>query len=206
MSPQKLASLVEEGLDMACEQLFNEISIKVMLEPDDGPTRENYSPLTEEELAAFNACVDSPNKIHPSSVFGLPLSEISAISADVGDLQGCDEDDITIGKAGAGGSTSSVVPRALAYPLPGQVDDITVGQAGAGGSTSPAAPRALAYPLPGQEDDVTVGQAGAGDSTSPAAPIALVYPLPRQMDDVTVSQVGVGGSTSPIAPKRWTSL
>jgi hypothetical protein len=86
MSSQKLASLVEEGLDMACEQLFNEISIKVMLEPDDGPTRENYSPLTEEELAAINARVDSPNKIHPSSVFGLPLSEISVVSADAGDL------------------------------------------------------------------------------------------------------------------------
>jgi hypothetical protein len=86
MSSHKLASLVEEGLDMACEQLFNEISIKVMLEPDDGPTRENYSPLTEEELAAFNACVDSPNKIHPSSIFGLPLSEISTVSTDTGDL------------------------------------------------------------------------------------------------------------------------
>jgi hypothetical protein len=36
MPPQKQAALVEEALDLACTQLINEISIRVMLESEDG--------------------------------------------------------------------------------------------------------------------------------------------------------------------------
>jgi hypothetical protein len=57
---QKQASLFREALDLACDKLFNEISIKVMLEPDDGTSRKSYTPLTEEELGSYNALVDSP--------------------------------------------------------------------------------------------------------------------------------------------------
>jgi hypothetical protein len=57
---QKQTSLFWEALDLACDKLFNEISIKVMLEPDDGTSRKSYTPLTEEELGSYNALVDSP--------------------------------------------------------------------------------------------------------------------------------------------------
>jgi hypothetical protein len=60
---QKQASLFREALDLACDKLFNEISIKVTLEPDDGTSGKSYTPLTEEELGSYNALVDSPAKI-----------------------------------------------------------------------------------------------------------------------------------------------
>jgi hypothetical protein len=126
MPPQKQAALIEEGLDLSCEQLFNEISIKVMLEPDDGVTKEICSPLTEEELTAYNALVNSPNKIHPSSVFGVPTSEIpdGVASADANDLQCCAEDDTAEGQDGMGGSTSPIIPL---YWTPSRWDRVTVG-------------------------------------------------------------------------------
>jgi hypothetical protein len=128
MPPQKQAALIEEGLDLPCEQLFNEISIKVMLEPDDGVTKEIYSPLTEEELAAYNALVDSPNKIHPSSVFGVPTSEIldGVASADANDLQCCAEDDTVEGQDGMGGSTLPIITPPP-YWTPSRWDRVTVG-------------------------------------------------------------------------------
>ena len=69
LPPQKQAALVEEALDLTCTHLINEISIRVMLESEDGDMRKTYSPLTAEELADYNKLVDSPNKINPSSVF-----------------------------------------------------------------------------------------------------------------------------------------
>jgi hypothetical protein len=69
---QKQASLLLEALDLACDKLLNEISIKVMLEPHDGDSKKIYSPLTEEELDSYNALLDSPDKILPSSVFTSP--------------------------------------------------------------------------------------------------------------------------------------
>jgi len=44
MPSQKLAALVDEGMDLACEQLLDEISLKLMLELDDGLTRKTYFP------------------------------------------------------------------------------------------------------------------------------------------------------------------
>jgi hypothetical protein len=69
---QKQTSLFWEALDLACDKLFNEISIKVMLESDDGTSRKSYTPLTEEELGSYNTQVDSTAKVHPSSVFFPP--------------------------------------------------------------------------------------------------------------------------------------
>jgi hypothetical protein len=69
------ASLFREALDLACNNLFNEISIKVMLEHDVGTSRKNYTLLTKEELGSYNTPVDSPAKIHPSSVLFPPSPE-----------------------------------------------------------------------------------------------------------------------------------
>jgi hypothetical protein len=63
----KQAALIQEALDLACEQLFEEISIKVMLEKDDGMDKKNYDPLTEEELAAYNKLLVPPIQPHPFS-------------------------------------------------------------------------------------------------------------------------------------------
>jgi hypothetical protein len=56
--------------------MFNEISIKVTLEPDDGTSRKIFTSLTEEDLGSYNALVDSPIKIHPSSVLSKSVSKI----------------------------------------------------------------------------------------------------------------------------------
>jgi hypothetical protein len=56
--------LIQETLDMACVQLLDEISIKVMLEKD--PVRwKSYSPLTDEERRMYNAMVSPPVNPHP---------------------------------------------------------------------------------------------------------------------------------------------
>ena len=45
--PHKQASLMNKRVDLACEQLLTELSIKVMLESDVGSQRRPYSPLTK---------------------------------------------------------------------------------------------------------------------------------------------------------------
>jgi hypothetical protein len=88
MPHQQQSSLVGVALDQGCEQLLNEISLKVMLEADDGATLKTYSPLMEEELAAYNALAEYPNHIHPSSISVLPSSLVS-VGDVAADLQGC---------------------------------------------------------------------------------------------------------------------
>ena len=61
LPPQQQTSLVHEAIDLACEQLLQEISTKVMLDADDGSARKSYSPLTDEELANYNMLVNSSN-------------------------------------------------------------------------------------------------------------------------------------------------
>ena len=56
-------ALIEEVLDLACEQLPEEISLKVMVEPD-GADRP-YSPLTEADYAKYRALVDSSDAVGP---------------------------------------------------------------------------------------------------------------------------------------------
>jgi hypothetical protein len=112
---QKQASLLREALDLACDKLFNEISIKDMLEPDDGTSRKIFTPPTKEELGSYNALVDSPVIMHPSSVFFPPSLEtqVDVFSAnsfqqsrdDVVKLQRCVGDSTSPGDSlSAGGS------------------------------------------------------------------------------------------------------
>jgi hypothetical protein len=64
------ATLIQEALDMTCEQLLDEISIKVMLEKDPVGWK-SYSPLTHEQRRLYNAMVSPPVNPHPfvSNVF-----------------------------------------------------------------------------------------------------------------------------------------
>jgi hypothetical protein len=55
--------MIQEALDMACEQLFDEISIKVMLEKDLVRLK-HYRPLTDEERRMYNAMVTPPINPH----------------------------------------------------------------------------------------------------------------------------------------------
>jgi hypothetical protein len=57
------ATMIQEALDMACEQLLDEISIKVMLEKDSVGWK-SYSPLTDEERRLYNARVTPPINPH----------------------------------------------------------------------------------------------------------------------------------------------
>jgi hypothetical protein len=57
------ATMIQEALDMACEQLLDEISIKVMLEKDSVGWK-SYNPLTDEERGLYDARVTSPINPH----------------------------------------------------------------------------------------------------------------------------------------------
>jgi hypothetical protein len=58
------ATMIQEALDMACGQLLDEISIKVVLEKDSVGWK-SYSPLTDEECRMYNAMVSPPVNPHP---------------------------------------------------------------------------------------------------------------------------------------------
>ena len=57
LNQQQQDALIDEVLDLACEQLINEISFKVMVETDGGDRP--YSPPTAEDYATYSALVDS---------------------------------------------------------------------------------------------------------------------------------------------------
>jgi hypothetical protein len=56
--------LIQEALDLACEQLLDEISIKVILEKDPVGWK-TYSPLTDDERRCYNTMVSPPINPHP---------------------------------------------------------------------------------------------------------------------------------------------
>jgi hypothetical protein len=78
---QKQASLFWEALDLACDKLFDEISIKVMLEPVDETSRKSYTPLTHEELESYNTLVDPTAKVLSSEVFLMPSPDPQVVAA-----------------------------------------------------------------------------------------------------------------------------
>ncbi|WVZ60763.1 hypothetical protein U9M48_010744 [Paspalum notatum var. saurae] len=107
--PQKQAALIDGALDIQCERLLEEISIKVMVEPDYGVERKGYSPLSEVELAAYNDLVASPNKVHPSTISlqsRTELPEVESLADALGD------------SAGAGASSSPSNPVDADAQLP----------------------------------------------------------------------------------------
>jgi hypothetical protein len=60
------ATMIQEALDMAYEQLLDEISIKVMLEKDSVGWK-SYSPLTDEERSMYNTMMSPP--VNPQPFF-----------------------------------------------------------------------------------------------------------------------------------------
>ena len=98
MPPQKQAALLDKALDRACEQLINEISIKVMLESDDGTARKELSPLSVEELTTYNNMVNSVNNSSPVVLPSTPILDDVTRSC-------CSTNDKVISLSGLGGST-----------------------------------------------------------------------------------------------------
>jgi hypothetical protein len=77
---KKQASLFWEALDLSCDKLFDEISIKVMLEPADETTRTHFTLLTHEELESCNTLVDPTTKVLPSEVFFTPSPDPQVVA------------------------------------------------------------------------------------------------------------------------------
>jgi hypothetical protein len=115
---QKQASLFQEALDLACDKLFDEISIKVMLEPADELTKKHFSPLTHEELDVYNTLVHPTAQVPPSEVFFAPSPD-PQVAAPHNLLQGGNPSSPATSSADIGSSPGS--GAAEAGVLPGEV-------------------------------------------------------------------------------------
>jgi hypothetical protein len=102
---QKQALLFREALDLACDKLFDEISIKVMLEPADEMTRKHFILLSHEELDSYNNLVDPTAQVLPSEVFFTPSPDHQAAAPHTF-LQG-EVDGVDIGGVPTSPTTSS---------------------------------------------------------------------------------------------------
>jgi hypothetical protein len=161
---QQHASLLVEALDLACDKLFNEISIKAMLDRDDRTLTKKLTPLTQEELATYNTLVDSPDKVHPSVFFPpSPESPTSVVSANVISIQHS-ADDVVRSQPSAGGCTSPTAPSLPPFPT---LEDATTTSAAVGtpsaGGPSPPAPSAGGVPIAARQE----GMRGARLSLRP---------------------------------------
>jgi len=70
---------VNECLDLAVDDLLNEMSWKVMLAADDGADRKTYSPLTEEEISAYNILKKASNNFHRSSFVSQSMKTLNSV-------------------------------------------------------------------------------------------------------------------------------
>jgi hypothetical protein len=87
--------LLDKALDRACEQLINEISIKVMLESYDGTARKEFSPLSVEEQTTYNNIVNNSS----------PVVLLSTLILDDVTRSCCSTNDKVISLSGLVGST-----------------------------------------------------------------------------------------------------
>jgi hypothetical protein len=147
-TPHQQAALVNEAIDMACDQLLEELCCKVMMEPDDAQDDAPYSPPATTERATFDALVaasihareaDDSSKEQPNQEV---VWESTISAADVPETEALGEDHTTaqdeatpelsqvVGElggaaapaAGVDSSTSLVAPEGvpLEPPLPSQ--------------------------------------------------------------------------------------
>jgi hypothetical protein len=201
---QKQASLFVEALDLACDKLFNEISIKVVLEPDDGTSRKIFTPLREEELASYNALVDSPVKIHPSSVFFLPSPETQTVDVSTNSfILQHNTNDVSRNQTCVGDSTSPSAPSLPPILTPEDAASPTTwGTPSARGDTP--TPSADETPTADQQEVFEallspVKVAHAGSPTSTFAPLPTLSTTPPATAE-TVGAAAQPASTMARAP------
>jgi hypothetical protein len=176
---QKQASLFREALDLACDKLFDEISIKVMLEPIDETTRKHFTPLTHEELDSYNTLVDPTAKVLPSEVFFSPSPDPQVV-APINILQGeADGDEIGGIPISPTTSSSDICSSPASGPAAGGVlSALSAGGEVEAGGAGGAATCALAASIDsacanatasGDATDILLGDAAApgGNCTAP---------------------------------------
>jgi hypothetical protein len=153
--------LFREALDLACDKLFDEISIKVILEPTDETIRKHFTPLTHEELESYNTLVDPMAKVLPSEVFFTPPPDPQVVAPSF--LQG-EVDGVEIGGIPTSPTTSST--HICSSPAPGPVAAGVLSALSAGGVSNLGAADGTA----GDATDILLGAAAApsGDCTATA--------------------------------------
>ena len=144
MNKKQQVVLIDDALDIACEQLINEISFKVMLEADgdDKP----YSPPTAEDYATYSALVDSSKTV---------ASFASEMPAPV--LGTSDSPDTVVGEA----SSTTSPGFAAQEVLPSLVQEGFQSQAGDLSTSDGDTPRQVPVG-PGPERPPTVFVGGVG--------------------------------------------
>ncbi|WVZ54189.1 hypothetical protein U9M48_005027 [Paspalum notatum var. saurae] len=174
MISQQQASLISDSLDLACNQLLEEISIKVMVENDEGALEKCYSPLTVEELDTYNATVGSLLAIHPSTfpslayqVDGLESGRGSASAAPSAQPLSMLSGDGEAESAVFNGAALSPAPSADS-PLPANAAPPSPSQRDKGGATPAAAEKEEAPPVP--HAAAFAEMEGAQSVASPATP------------------------------------
>jgi hypothetical protein len=213
------ATLIQEALDMACEQLFDDISIKVMLEKDSEGLN-HYIPLTEEERRMYNTIVAPP--INPHPFFSDKVEQVRGFSCD----HAFADDDFL---SSVGGTPLFFYPEATTtYPVQ-EVGGIVSaqllssgGDAGAPVGSTPQPLSAVAMevgaaiaegdiPLPtdGVEEMTMAAEVVAvvtAEETDVAAtaevedPHAAVGEFTLEVDSHTAPALGASVSTLPVAP------
>ena len=148
MNQQQQDALIDEVLDLACEQLINEISFKVMVETDGGDRP--YSPPTVEDYATCGALVDSSKTV---------ASFASEMPAPV--LGTSDSPDMVVGEASSttspGFGAQEVLPSLVQEGFQSQAGDLSTSD----GDTPRQVP---VGPGPEQPPTVLVGGVGIASS------------------------------------------
>jgi len=115
LNQQQQDALIDEVLDLACEQLINEISFKVMVETDGGDRP--YSPQTAEDYATYSALVDS-SKAGNSFASEMPAPVLGT----------SDSPDTVVGEAlsttSPGFAVQEVLPSLVQEGFQGQAGDL----------------------------------------------------------------------------------
>ena len=148
LNQQQQDALIDEVLDLACEQLINEISFKVMVETDGGDRP--YSPPTAEDYATYSALVDSSKA--GDSFASEMLAPVLGTS---------DSPDTVVGEA----SSTTSPGFAAQEVLPSLVQEGFQGQAGDYSASAGDTPRQVPVgPGPEQPPTVLVGGVGIAGS------------------------------------------
>jgi hypothetical protein len=109
--------MIQQALDMACEQLFDESSIKVMLEKDSVGWK-SYSPLIDEERRMYNAMVSPPVNPHPFFSDEFEQAGVTHLSSAGGTPIFCYPESTTHPAEGEdGGAPAPILPGGVGSPV-----------------------------------------------------------------------------------------
>jgi hypothetical protein len=197
---KKQASLFRESLDLACDKLFDEISIKVMLEPVDETSRKSYTPLTHEELESYNTLVDPTAKVLSSEVFFTSSPDPQVVAAPHNFLQR-EVDDVEIVGVPTSPTTSSsdICSSPASRPVAaGVLSALSAGgEVGAGGALGGgAATCSLTASIETDATTSIVSNMAAADGTAGVATGLVLDAANAPGGDCTASTLGLPAATA----------